>query len=147
MTSKRLERLVRLKKLVERQKAADLVAEERRLSDATAQAEATQAEIDAVDEGTGTQDVSAEDMLAANRWRGHLARKLQKDQGAVVEQAAQVSNVRTDVQEAWRERRLMEGMKDRAVTAEAEEAAVGERKEYEAIALSVYSRRSKTEER
>lgn len=147
MTSKRLARLVRLKKLVERQKVADLVAEERRLSDAAAEVEATRGEIEALHERVETQDVSADEMLAASRWKGHLARKLQKRRGAVVEQAAQVDSVRDGVKEAWRERRLMEGMKERAASVEAEEAATGERKEYEAIALSVYSRRGKTEER
>ncbi len=143
MTSKRLSRLVRLKKLAERQKAADLAAEQRRLDDAKASADATRAEIDALQERKESTDVSPAELVAANRWQGHLARKLQREEDAVVEQAAEVDSTRDDVQAAWRERRLLEGMHERAADAEAAEAEAGERKEYEAIALSVYSRRGK----
>jgi len=147
VTAKRLARLVRLKKLVERQKAADLATEQRRLADAEAKVVATENALEALSEVTETVDVSADELLSADRWKGHLARKLQSEVGTVAERATEVDSVRAGVREAWRERRLMEGMHGRAATAEAEEADAGERKEYEAIALSVYTRRGDSEER
>ena len=138
MTSRRLARLVRLKKLAEQSKAADLVEETRALDQAVEAAEETRAAIDSIDDLQ--EDASADELVAAQRWQGHLSQRLQNEQVAVSTSEVAVAEARDDVQTAWKERRLLEGVHERAAAGEQAEADSAERKSYESIALGIYSR-------
>ncbi len=84
-------------------------------------------------------------MVVASRYQGHLQKRARQQTGAVATQKVQVDEGRDDVQEAWRERRLMEGVHERAAAEENAQAETSERKAHEAIALTIYNRAQEKE--
>jgi flagellar export protein FliJ len=146
MTSERLARLVRIRKLVEQSRAQELADSQRSLDEAAGEADATRDELDQLDESVAVANPTASELQAASRYQGHLQKRLQGQAQVVQERAAEVDAGRDEVREAWRERRLMEGVHERAAAEESAEAETSERKANEAIALSIYTRRTVEEE-
>ena len=145
MTSKRLARLVRLRKLVEQSAAAELAERQRELDEAQQELDATWREMDQVDQLVEEGQPSAHDLVVAQRYQGHLQKRARKQQSTVTSQEQVVSEGRDEVREAWRERRLMEGVHDRAAAEEQAQAETSERKAHEAIALNIYTRAQEKE--
>ena len=140
MTSQRLARLVRLRKLVEQSTAAELAERQRLLDDAEGVLDATQKEMEQVDQLVEQGQPNAQELLVASRYQGHLQKKARQQQNVIADQRVKVDEGRDDVREAWRERRLMEGVHDRAAAEEQTVAETSERKANEAIALNIYNR-------
>ena len=138
MTSKRLARLVRLKKLAEQSKAAELAEEHRQLDEAVEAAEEKRSAIESLDDLDA--EATAEDLVAAQRWQGPLSKQQRAAEAAVTSQEEVVADARDEVQTAWKERRLLEGVHERAAAGEQAEADSAERKSYESIALGIYAR-------
>ena len=140
MTSQRLARLVRLRKLVEQSAAAELAERQRSLDDAHDDLDATQREMEQVDQLVEEGQPSAQELMVASRYQGHLSKQARKQEDVLVDQRVRVDEGRDEVREAWRERRLMEGVHDRAAAEEQTVAETSERKANEAIALNIYNR-------
>ena len=140
MTSQRLARLVRLRKLVEQSAAAELAERQRTLDEARDELDATQREMEQVDHLVEEGQPSAQELVVASTYQGHLSKKARKQEDVIVDQRVRVDEGRDEVREAWRERRLMEGVHDRAAVQEQTVAETSERKANEAIALNIYNR-------
>ncbi len=141
MTSRRLGRLVRLKKLMEQSRAADLAQEQAALGAAEADLRATHAEADALDTALAGSEASADDLMMAAAWQAQLARKADSQRQQIAAVASRVEERTGEVQTAWKERRLMQGMHERAVSREVAAEAGAENKTNEALALNAYGRR------
>ena len=141
MTSKRLARLVRLKKLVEETKVTELADKRRSLDAAAHDLDCTDEEIERLHESK-LPEPTAQDLQVAARYQRHLAVRRDVQQKVVVERETEVERSREVVQDACRDRRLFEGLHERASTLEEEEHIAEERRELEAIGLSTYVRRS-----
>lgn len=145
MTSQRLARLVRLRKLVEQTAAAELAERQRGLDRAQDELEATERELEQIDELVEESEPSAHDLVIANRYQGHLQKRARQQLGVLTNREVQVDEGRDDVREAWRERRLMEGVHERAAAEELAQVETTERKANEAIALNIYNRAQEDE--
>ncbi len=145
MTSKRLARLVRLRKLVEQSAAAELSERQRELDEAQEELDSTWREMEQVDQLVEEGQPSAQELVVASRYQGHLQKRARHQQEVVTSSEQQVAEGRDDVREAWRERRLMEGVHERAAAEEQAQAETSERKAHEAIALSIYNRAQEKE--
>ncbi len=141
MTSKRLGRLVRLKKLVEQARAAELADEQATLGQAETALEETQAEAAAVDRAVVKTDATAEELAMASAWQAQLGKRATAQRQAVADAEERVAEQAQVVQSAWRERRLMEGVHGRAVERETAAGMDKERKANDAIALRSYGRK------
>lgn len=140
MTSRRIARLVRLKRLVEQSRAVELTQREQALQRARDALEATEKEMERQDDAAGKGEPTAQELVLSARYQGLLRRQAQHQRSEVEQQSVHVELGRDDVRDAWRERRLMEGVHERAAEQEHAEQEATERKSHEAIALGIYSR-------
>jgi flagellar export protein FliJ len=141
MTSKRLGRLVRLKKLVEQSRAAELAEEQATLGQAEDALAQTRAEAAAADVALVRSDATADELAMASAWQNQLGKKAKKQSEAVAEAEVRVADHTEGVQLAWRERRLLEGVHERAVDREIADDESKERKRNDDIALRTYGRK------
>ena len=140
MTSQRLGRLVRLKKLVEQSRAAELAEEQATLGQAEGELRQTRAEAMAADHALARADVTADQLAMASAWQDQLGQRAVQQEQVVDEASRRVAEQAEVVQVAWRERRLMEGVHGRAVDREVAADEYAERKQNDAIALRGYGR-------
>ena len=142
MTSKRLQRLVHLKRLVEQSRAAELRRKQQDLEDAQRAAQATADALrtldETLDEDGGT--ATPEGLLLVHGYQQHLARTLQQQQEEAARTADGVEEEQGRVREAWQERRVMENVRDRAQEKESEAELSSERKTSDSLALQAYRR-------
>jgi flagellar export protein FliJ len=141
MTSQRLGRLVRLKKLVEQSRAAELAEEQRTLGQAEEELERIRAEAESADRVLVRADVTATELAMAWAWQDQLGRRAVEQAEVVAVAEERVAEVAVGVQEAWRDRRLLEGVHDRAVDRELAVETGKERKLNDDIALRGYGRK------
>lgn len=141
MTSKRLGRLVRLKKLVEASRAAELAEEQQSLTSEQARLEQLRSEAAATERALVRADVTAEELAMASAWQDRLGERAAIQEVAVSQAEERVAERAQGVQLAWRERRLLEGVHGRAKDRESAADADKERKANDAIALRSYGRR------
>lgn len=140
MTSKRLGRLVRLKKLAEQAAAVELAEEKATLDQAEVALQQTRAEAAAADRAVGRSDVTADELAMASAWQNQLGQRAKEQRVTVAEAEERVAERAVDVQSAWRDRRLLEGVHGRAVEREVAADMDAERKTNDAIALGRYGR-------
>ena len=130
-----------LKKLVEQSRAAELAESQRSLDEAQQQLDGHRDELDELDRQASTSgEQTAHELVVASRYEGHLQKRIQRAQLNVETRSSEVDDSRSTVQEAWRERRLLEGVHDRVAASETAAEESSERREYDAIALSIYTR-------
>ncbi len=141
MTSRRLGRLVRLKKLMEQSRAADLAQEQAALGAAEADLQATHAQADALESALEGTEATADDLMMASAWQAELASRAESQREQIAQGAGRVEERTGEVQEAWKERRLMQGIHERAVSREVAVETGTENKQNEALALAAYGRR------
>ena len=139
MTSKRLARLVRLKKLAEQAQAVELEEQRRALDEAKGRLSAVHDAMDAA-EGSLEAGSSAADLVQVAAYRDHLSEQAKQSRAEVAQKAASVRDQEGEVRSAWQDRRLLEGVHGRAVEREAVETNAKDHKAMEAIALSRYGR-------
>ena len=141
MTSKRLGRLVRLKKLAEQAAAAELAGEQQTLGQAETALQQTQDEAAAAERAIARADVTADELAMASAWQDQLGKRARKQEATVAEVEERVAERAEEVQSAWRDRRLLEGVHGRAVERETAADMDAERKSNDAIALGRYGRK------
>ena len=141
MTSKRLGRLVRLKKLKEQVAAAELAEEQQTLGQAEDELQRLRAEAEAADFAVVRPDVSPSELAMASAWQDQLGRRAAQQQGVVAVAEERVAERTGEVQEAWRDRRLLEGVHGRAVERETAADEGAERRRNDDIALRTYGRK------
>ncbi len=139
MTSKRLARLVRLKKLAEQAEAAELVEQRRSLDTAKGALAKVHEAMDAA-EATLDDGASAAQLEQVAMYREHLSEEATVRRAEVADRASSVRTQEAEVRTAWRDRRLLETVHDKAVDREAVEATAQGHKAMEAIALRSYGK-------
>lgn len=143
MTSTRLHRLVRLRKLVEDVKARELDERRTALVRAEARLDETRQEIVGLDRLAARPSGSVHELLMVAGYQGHLEKQAASQTVVVSEREASVEEGRVVVRDAWQERRLMENLHLRAVETEAEETDRAERRTIDALALTGFIRRGR----
>lgn len=144
MNSQRLQRLVRLRKLVEDVESRELDSRRKGLAVAEAALDETHKSLSEIDAARSQVVRTPGDLVMVSQYEAHLARIAVQQKGVIVEREAEVETQRTVVQQAWQERRLMENVHGRAVTVEREERETVERRFLDAIALDGFARRRRT---
>lgn len=147
MSLKRLARLVRVRKLVEQAKSAELAEHQSSLSAARQALDDTQEELCAVDFQQRLSAPTAEQLTMAAAYQGRLEKQAAEQIDDVVECARSVEAGRSAVREVWQERRLMEEVHDRASERERAEAESVDRRKQDDLALGAFARRQKGETR
>ena len=139
MTSKRLARLVRLKKLAEQAQAAELAEQRRSLDDAKGELQRVHEAMDAA-EATLDTGATAAEIEQVSVYRDHLSLEAKARRAEVADRAKNVRTQEAEVRTAWRDRRLLETVHEKAADREAVEEATKGHKAMEAIALGRYGK-------
>jgi len=140
MTSDRLSRIVRVKKLVEQARSTELAQSQNVLDQAADNLRQTHEDLQALDDAQTANTPTADQLQAAAAYQGHLERKAGEVRDEVVVAESQVEEDRERVEEVWRERRLLEDFQDRLVERERLEADSAERKVADDMALNAHIR-------
>ena len=143
MKSRRLGRLVRLKKLVEQVHAVELDQRRRSLNEAEDELDETLTRLDAL--GDRLVDPTAEELVRASHFEEHLSAQAELQRGTIVEREDHVSEGVGRVKAAWQDRRLLQHMEEMAREREAFEHQVRTWKGQDDNALASHSR-SRTHE-
>ena len=141
MTSNRLSRIVRVKKLVEQARATELSERQASLDEATDSLRRTHDELEALDQQQTVNNPTPGELKAAAAYQEHLEHRAESQRDDVVEQQRQVEEDRDQVRELWQERRLLEGVQDRLVERERVEEQKSESRTSDARAINSHSRR------
>jgi len=120
MKSRRLARLVRLRRLVEQSHATDLQARKRSLEAAQVDLTRTLEQIEEVQDKPASSTVV--EMLWRNSFEEHLEGEAEEQRGEVDVRELVVSEGEEIVKEAWQRRRLLQHLQERAEHREFEEA-------------------------
>jgi len=140
MTSNRLSRIVRVKKLVEQARSTELAESQNVLDEASDSLRQTHEDLRALDDAQTAHTPTADQLQAAAAYQGHLERREGEVREEVVVATHQVEEDRDRVEEVWRERRLLEDFKDRLVERERLEADSAERRVADDMALNAHIR-------
>jgi len=144
MNSKRLQRLVRLRELVEKSHVTELEERRRSLDEAEQLLAVTYQRMDALDEDESA--TSADELMRIVRFQAHLEEQAAQQKGEIGDREAAVLEGLEIVRRAWQDRRLLEHMKDHA---EARELADSQKKRWkaqDAMALNSYAQVSVADE-
>jgi flagellar export protein FliJ len=136
-----LQRLVRLRKLVEDVHLRELDERRVALHQAESRLDGTRREIGFVDRLAARPTITAEELVLVNEYQVHLLRREITEKEGVVLRTTEFEAGREVLREAWQERRLMENLHERARTVEAEERDQVERRNLDALALDGFDRR------
>ena len=139
MTSKRIQRLVRIKKLVEDGHARELFDRQEGLRSAREREAITRSHLVQLDATAAQLQGSAADLRLVAEYEASLLSKVEAEGKVVLEREVHVEAGRERVTEAWRDRRLMETVQNRVVLSETDQRERGERKVLDAIALDAYA--------
>ena len=119
MKSKRLARLVRLRKLVEQSHAADLQGKKNSLRGAEHDLDETLARIHAAQAKSGTGSVV--EMMWRSSFQEHLGEEAEQRRDLIGLHQQVVAEGEVVVRQAWQERRLVQHLQERAEQRELEE--------------------------
>lgn len=144
MNPARLQRLVRLRKLVEDVEARELDVRRRALDAAEADLASTHRSLDEIDAVRNEVVRTPSDLVMVAAYEEHLVKVAVAQQQVITQRGEEVETQRTVVRDAWQARRLMEDVHGRAVTQETEERESGERRSLDATALDGFTRRRRT---
>jgi flagellar export protein FliJ len=140
MTSRRLARIVRVKKLVEQTRSTELAESQTVLDRAADDLRQTHEELQALNEAQTENTPTADQLQAAAAYQGHLERHAVEALDQVVVAKQQVEEDREKVAEIWRERRLLEDFQERLVERERLEADSEARRVADDMALNAHIR-------
>lgn len=140
MTSNRLARIVRVKKLVEQARSTELAESQASLDDANDSLRRTHEELEALDDQQTANSPTADQLQAAAVYQGHLERRAVEEQEEISHQTHRVEEDRERVKEVWQERRLLEGVQERLIERERQEAESADRRATDEIALNAHVR-------
>ena len=140
MTSKKLARIVRVKKLMEQARSAELAERQAVLSSAAMNLRQTHEDLRSLDDAQTEVRPSAEQLQAAAAYQGHLERRAVEVQEEVVVAKQQVEEGRGLVEEVWRERRVLEDFQERLIERERAEMDTAERRIADDMALNAHIR-------
>jgi len=145
MTSNRLSRIVRVKKLVEQARSTELAESQNTLTEAADALRQTHEDLQALNEAQTENTPTADQLQAAAAYQGHLEQRSVEVRDEVVVAKKQVEEDRERVEEVWRERRLLEDFQDRLVERERLEADSAERRIADDMALNAHIRAGLTQ--
>jgi flagellar export protein FliJ len=145
MTSNRLARIVRVKKLVEQARSTELAQSQNVLDRAADSLRQTHEDLQALDDAQTANTPTADQLQAAAAYQGHLERQEGEVRDEVVVATNQVEEDRDRVEEVWRERRLLEDFQDRLIERERLEADSAERRVADDMALNAHIRAGQAE--
>ena len=140
MTSDRLARIVRVKKLMEQARSTELAESQASLDGAADSLRQTHEELYALDVQQTENRPTAAQLKAAAAYQGHLELRAVDELAEVAHQRQRVDEDRDRVREVWQERRLLEGVQDRLVQKEREELESAERRVVDEMALNAHIR-------
>jgi len=120
MKSRRLARLVRLRKLVEQSHAADLQSRKSSLQEAEDDLLQTLSRLESVQEKPNNS--TAMEMLWRSRFEEHLEDEADQRRGVIGLRRQVVNDGEEIVKAAWQRRRLIQHLQERALQRELEEA-------------------------
>ncbi|GEM_PF-3314943 len=140
MTSDRLKRIVRVRRLMESSRAAELGASRSRLAGARRELDEAGRRIDDHDRTVDELDLDPTLQEAARRYRNKLSRGRAERAASVETHRDRVAEGQRVVTRAHQDRRLMEKLHDRVRARELQTLAEGEAKTQDAIALSSHAR-------
>ncbi len=143
MTSKRLARLVRLKRLMERSHLSELQRRRAELESAEQQLQDTKERLHSAP--TGSRE-SVADLEQEARYREHLAEQADVQRDTVTDCSEEVNSGEVKVRGAWTERRLFEHIHGRAALREAEDMRRQDWRANDAVALNSYARKQADQE-
>jgi flagellar biosynthesis chaperone FliJ len=140
MSSKRLQRVVRVRRLWEGSRAAELGRSRNALEEARRELDEAGRRLDAHDRDA--RDFESDPVLedSARRYRGALAKGRGARARDVEQHIEQVQVHRRSVEEAHRDLRLMEELHDRVQARELQHASAEDAKAHDALALAAYIR-------
>ncbi len=145
MTSKRLKRILRVRKLIETTRAADLAQSRSDLDAARRELDDAGKRLDAHDEAVGKMNLDPALEDSATLYRKRLAEGRRESASEVDTQVDLVEEHRAEVESAYRGRRLMENLHDRVRARELQNAFSEEAKAHDALALAAYVRNGGTD--
>ena len=140
MTSNRLKRIVRVKKLVEQARSTELAQSQNVLDEAADSLRQTHEDLQALDEAQTAHTPTSDQLQAAAAYQGHLERREATVSDEVVVATQQVEDDRERVEEVWRERRLLEDFQDRLIERERLEADSADRRVADDLAINAHIR-------
>ena len=145
MTSDRLRRVVRIRKLMENSRAVELGRSQTQLREARRELDEAGQRLNAHDEDV--QSIVFDPLLeeSAIRYRERLAEGERSQARDVAQQVDLVASTRRSVEVAHRDRRLMEGLHDRVRARELQSMAEREAKTHDAQALSSHVRKGSSD--
>jgi len=141
VTSKRLKRILRVRKLIETTRAADLAQSRSDLDAARRELDDAGKRLDAHDEAVGKMNLDPALEDSATLYRKRLAEGRRESATEVEQQVDLVEEHRAEVESAYRGRRLMENLHDRVRARELQSEAGAEAKSQDALAIAAYSRK------
>ena len=140
MTSDRLSRIVRVKKLMEQARSTELAQSQSVLDEVSDSLRRTHEDLQALDEAQTAHTPTAEQLQAAAAYQVHLEHREVTVRGEVVVASQQVEEDRDRVEEVWRERRLLEDFQERVEERERLEADSAERRVADDMAINAHIR-------
>lgn len=140
MTSDRLSRIVRVKKLMEQARSTELAQSQGVLNEASDSLRQTHEDLRGLDDAQTAHAPTADQLQAAAGYQVHLERREVTVRGEVVVATRQVDEDRDRVEEVWRERRLLEDFQERLEERERFEADSAERRVADDMALNAHIR-------
>ncbi len=135
MTSKRLARLVRLKKLAEEARATELAERRAALGVAEDDLARTRRAAETSDAALAVGASGAEVMALAS-YQEDLARQMQDQRAEIARRTEVVRDGEDAVREAWSSRRSLQSAQERAEAREDDAARAQERRELDELALN-----------
>lgn len=140
MTSQRLARLVRLKKLAEQARATELIQQRGELKTAEGALAATHEAMQAADAAVPGV-VTGSELMALSEYQEALVTRAARQRVVISEQEEAVRLREEAVRSAWIDRRSMQSVQERAVERERADEARKERKTMEELTLSLRGHR------